>query len=274
MIKSPAQVIAASIFLSLTLAGCAKRVDWDDPRDRLREAFEDERVQALALAAEKGDLKRIDRLIDAGVDVNYVGKHGVTPLLCALAAPTTDSLERLLQHGADPNTQLADGTSVMSDVAGKRDGQRWLEIVLDHGGDPNLLDTRNRHIPNDTPLFDAIRANNFPGVELLIDAGADVNYRNGQHKTPLDCTLQFYHFQIAQVLIEAGADFRANDAFGRSLLLAIVDKESSRLLDDESERWLKEVFDLLEEKGVDIDQIRHDLEEEQESQRGGVATGT
>lgn len=43
--------------------------------------FEDKLVQQLCVAARKGQLKKIDKLIELGANINYQGKDGMTPLI-------------------------------------------------------------------------------------------------------------------------------------------------------------------------------------------------
>jgi len=43
--------------------------------------FRDELVQQLCVAARKGQLKKIDKLIELGANINYQGKDGMTPLI-------------------------------------------------------------------------------------------------------------------------------------------------------------------------------------------------
>jgi len=66
--------------------------------------------QALRLAAETGDLKQLQRLLDQLTDVNSRDDAGRTALLLATLHGQTKAIEMLLAHGADPN--VADGSGV------------------------------------------------------------------------------------------------------------------------------------------------------------------
>ena len=66
--------------------------------------------QALRLAAETGDLKQLQRLLDQLADVNSRDDAGRTALLLATLHGQTKAIEMLLAHGADPN--VADGSGV------------------------------------------------------------------------------------------------------------------------------------------------------------------
>lgn len=72
----------------------------------MRAAFADPQVGALAAAAARGNVAEIDRLVQAGADVNATGKDNVTPLAIALAKRNLAGVTRLLALGADPNHVL------------------------------------------------------------------------------------------------------------------------------------------------------------------------
>ena len=62
------------------------------------EIFSDPQLIALAKAVKKQDLREIDQLIAAGVDVNAAGKDNVTPLAWALMLQKKKAFKRLLQR--------------------------------------------------------------------------------------------------------------------------------------------------------------------------------
>jgi ankyrin repeat protein len=108
--------IAAGILmplLGLAVTGCSAH----PPRPA--DAFTDPGARALAEAAQRGDVKEIDRLATSGVDVNATGKFGVTPLFCALSSRNHEGFLRLLELGANPDNQIPEldfgrGSSVTS----------------------------------------------------------------------------------------------------------------------------------------------------------------
>jgi hypothetical protein len=70
--------------------------------------------QALRLAAETGDLKGLQRLLDQLTDINSRDDAGRTALLLATLHGQTEAVEFLLGHGANPNTPDSYGVTPLS----------------------------------------------------------------------------------------------------------------------------------------------------------------
>jgi hypothetical protein len=231
--------------------------------------FTDPGVRALADAAGTGDAKEIDRLVGSGVDVNAEGKDdGVTPLLWAMTARNHDGFLRLLERGADPNRphNPADnrfGSSVMSAAARSKIDSFYLEAILKHGGNPNLVEpTGNRANREEqtTPLQTAaIYSRRVENLDLLIRAGADLNRKAGHFgSTPLTDAAAILWYEGVYRLLEAGADYEIGDDAGTSLAdLAVSERVPCA---PEVRKWKDKVLDFLEKKGVDLEAARRRAE--------------
>ena len=117
-------------------------------------------------------------LINAGADVNYIGNVNgakVPVLSTAICKGNVGIVERLLSKGADPNCERV-----------LADGSRY------------------------SPLIDSIHARpNTEIPKMLIEAGADVNYRsiNGAHEAPvLSHAIGAGNVGIVERLLSKGAD--------------------------------------------------------------------
>ncbi len=71
-------------------------------------------AQALRLAAEAGDLERLQRLLDQSTDIDSRDDAGRTALLLATLHDQTDAVAFLLSHGANPNAADANGVTPLS----------------------------------------------------------------------------------------------------------------------------------------------------------------
>jgi hypothetical protein len=230
--------------------------------------FSDPAVRALADAAGCGDVQEIDRLVASGVDVNAVGLHGMTPLAWALGTRSHDGFLRLLEHGADPNRQYPEvdtggGCSVTCMAASSEIDSFYLDAVLKHGGNPNLVEpTGDRGHPEvrTTTLYRAIGSRRVENVDLLLRAGADINHRGGHFGSPplidaaaLDWYEGVYH------LLEAGADFNVRNDSGASIAdFAVAER---RPYTAKGRYWKDKVLDFLEKHGADLAAARRRAED-------------
>ncbi len=156
--------------------------DMDEPTDmrgRADEVFADSRVRSLAEAAERGDVRDMERLLTQGVDVNAAGRFGITPLWWAIRTRSKKGFSFLLAHGACPNPKVSTIT-VMEMAAGYEDSY-YLETILPYKPDLGRVGGDDNRTPLETAIFYYRRHN----LELLIKAGADLN-TDDRGSTPLE----------------------------------------------------------------------------------------
>jgi uncharacterized protein len=187
----------------------------------LERAFPDPGAQALAIAAERGDAAEVRRLMrDEGVDPDvHFSKDGMPLLAWAIYTKSPEGLRALLENGADPNAAKPyprrEGFTPTNHAnamvwAAEREDQVYLNLLLDHGGDP---DTRNAN--NEVLLFHAfIKQNQWRNVQLLVERGADVN-AEVYGSTILSEYASRGGFMMTHWLLEHGADPTLDYAFGK-----------------------------------------------------------
>jgi ankyrin repeat protein len=251
----------AVVFALAFLGGCGNK------KRQPELFFKDPQVLELVKAASSGDVETIERLVKAGVDVNARGERGLTPLWWTMRSANKAGFKRLLELGADPNVwadeDFATSSSVMTDAVWLATDTEWLELALKHGGDPNLKDLTGR-----TPLFRvAISPNRKKVVELLLEAGADVNHQTKRSgDTPLIAAASMNAFDVVWQLIEAGADHRLTDG-GVDLAYQTVLRSQS--LDPNSDVGIAriKVAAFLEKNGIDLEPIKKRVAKEREESR-------
>lgn len=172
--------------------------------------FQDSQVVALVEAALRNDGAMVNRLVQQGVRVSSQGKEGLTPLHLALLNANFDAASLLLDAGADANLAATNGVSVMT-LAAMMPDSRFLAAALRHGGKTDQRDGRH-----ETPLMIAASDSLDKNVQLLIDAGADVNAKDARGSTPLMHAFQSFkpNLAIARALIGAGANAGTRDPLG------------------------------------------------------------
>ncbi|RED49666.1 ankyrin repeat domain-containing protein [Aestuariispira insulae] len=228
-------------------------------RGNINAIFARELDRSLAKAAYDGDLEQVRNLVAQGADVNAVGFKGFSILWFAIGLFNVDVFNAFLEMGANPNTLCDDGTSIVPVLAGWQDS-RLLKAALLHGADPDpklsihagKIDTRVKSpfVRSGIPLFDA---NSMKAVNLLLDAGADINRAHPvSGETLLLIAVRKHQYRKALALLELGADFSIKDLKGIGVADHII---SSRAILKSRSRIRKGMAQLehwLEENGMVI----------------------
>lgn len=217
----------------------------------LETMFPDEKVRALAEAAGKGKVKKVEELVRSGVDVDARGTQGATPLFWAMK--NYKGFKKLLELGADPNVVYGDGGTIMHWAVEATDG-RILQAALSHGGNPNIVKPGEvAEIPvRKTPIFEALK-HGPDRIDILLDAGAKIDARDGFGNTPVMMAASRPRFEVVLHLLERGADYTIANNAGETLTTKIADKIGRLDPKHEEAKWLQRVIDWLEAHGVRID---------------------
>jgi ankyrin repeat protein len=156
--------------LVLLIVGCKKQ-----PTSTTKELSQAQTPEALRQAVRAGDIKQVQELIAAGVDLSIETWPDWTPLHDAAACGHKDIAELLIAKGAEIDARdewdrtplilaLCDG---YEDVA---------ELLVAKGADINATDIYGR-----TPLLCAFHWTGESAVEFLIARGADINVITRTH---------------------------------------------------------------------------------------------
>nr|WP_321255399.1 ankyrin repeat domain-containing protein [uncultured Pseudodesulfovibrio sp.] len=214
-------------------------------------------LRSLALAASDGDLKRIDILVENGVNVNAVGARGLSPGCWVLYHPNINGFKRLLEHGADPNKVLNSSfakqqysTSLIHLAAEKSRtiGVEYLKMVLEIGkGNPNLELTDC----GDRPIGYTVLFGQEEAFALLYNAGAEIDYSD-KYKALIYRAAIAENYELVLFLLHQGVDFKKKNSAGRDVrnMMSITLKfRPSIVLND---YWFWRCVDFLEKRGVQL----------------------
>jgi ankyrin repeat protein len=161
---------------------------------------------------------------------NPVMTTGSTPLQRAAYGCDIDMMRLLLDHGADMSLGNINGVTPM--------------IALTAQGG-----SRNRN-KNELTVIQ--------GLEVLIDAGADVNQKGGLFaETPLHTTARLNWLPVVKFLVEKGADLQAKDSRGLIPLDYATGKADTQSLGDfnvvgELPEMAALLTELMTEKGITV----------------------
>lgn len=98
----------------------------------------------LHMVAEKGDISLLEKLVEKGnnLDLNPRDNKNSTPLQLAIENDHPELATKLIQLGADINTQDNDGNSPLYTCAARNDLTNLL-LLLGKGADPNCVNEVN-----------------------------------------------------------------------------------------------------------------------------------
>ncbi|UPX17637.1 uncharacterized protein EKO05_0007979 [Ascochyta rabiei] len=159
---------------------------------------------ALHLAASAGLTSAVNRLLEAGCNIDEKDSNDNTPLYYACLNGDVDTAQVLINMHADINAQ--GGHFGYALQAASHSGQEQVvKMLLNAGADVNAQGGR---------LSNALQAALFGGyeqvVKMLLNAGADVNTQGkGYFSNALQAASHSGQEQVVKMLLNAGADVNA-----------------------------------------------------------------
>jgi uncharacterized protein len=172
----------------------------------------------LMLAAKTGIPDAVEVLIDHGADVNAMETWGrTTPLMWAVAEGHTEVAALLIEEGADIEART---------VFIPPDTTRGFEGPPPRDREDTEIGAVQHASGEMTALHFAARDGYLDTVELLLDAGVDIDALVADGKDALGLAIFNGHYDVATVLIDNGADVNQADARGFTPLFWAVDRRN------------------------------------------------
>lgn len=166
----------------------------------------------MMVASRSGYAAVVEQLIAKGGSVNAHGARGQTALMWAVAQKHPDVVKVLLAHGADVHARSAVWSEVM---AVPPHGHLEYNRAIPHGGN--------------TALMFAARVGDLASATLLVDAGADVDDRDGWGVSATVLAAHAGYGEVVEFLLERRADPNAAQAGFSALHVAIMRRDENMI---------------------------------------------
>lgn len=198
-------------------------------------------VTPLWLAAENGNLQNVTALLAAGADPSIQLLSGETTVMTAAQAGNGAVVRALLEAGGDPNVAVTREQTALMWAAGRGHAD-VVAALVDHGADLSARSEIREHyvksekeqdshpdykwwteLGGNTALMFAARSGDLPTVQLLVEAGSDVNQVSAFGTSPAIMAIHGGNADTLEYLIEQGADLESK-ASGHTALHAAVQR--------------------------------------------------
>ncbi|CAB0039615.1 unnamed protein product [Trichogramma brassicae] len=165
---------------------------------------------SLHLAARYARADAAKRLLDAGADANSQDNTGRTPLHSAVAADAMGVFQILLRNRAtNLNARMHDGTTPLI-LAARLATEGMVEDLINADADINASDNSGK-----TALHWAAAVNNVDAVNVLLVHGANRDAQDDKDETPLFLAAREGSYEACKALLDTFANREITDHMDR-----------------------------------------------------------
>lgn len=180
----------------------------------------------IIIAAQKDDMKEIQRLIEEKANINHADNYRDTALYWACVNINNEMLTLLVENGADVNSVFRESETplLLSCFCNNENG---VKLLL-----KNKADIKHEDENGNTALIKAAKNKNI--LKILIDNKADINDKNNDDESALYLAIiNVFHpqgdFEAAKYLLEKGARLSDDE---RENLLEIAKQRKNMIIEE------------------------------------------
>lgn len=204
----------------------------------------------LMVAASRGLVTEIDRLISLGADIEGESYEGATPLIFAVVNNQLGSVLKLLEYDPVIDKMTKEFETPLI-IAAKNNNVEIAEALIRHGTDINLGDNYGAG-----PLHYACLNGSFYIVDLLLYYEADCNIKTNDGTTPLMAAIWAGNADLTDLLFQSGANLEARDNKGFTPFLIAAQNGDTLIM----HLLLNEGVDLYEKNIYDYNALNLAIE--------------
>ena len=169
------------------------------------------------------DEKKIQKLIDGGVDINFKDANDRTMLFDLSKKRRVEAVKILIKNGVNVNAEDRYGKTVLTEAISKEDGM-MIRFLLDNGSSVNFVNESGRTILQDV----ALEANSRV-FRILLAHNPDLNIKDNYGKTVLFDAVDGGNLDIIRDVINHVDDPNVTDENGQTVLYNAALSEDSEL---------------------------------------------
>jgi receptor-interacting serine/threonine-protein kinase 4 len=159
----------------------------------------------LHQAVRNSDEQMTKALVYAGSDISAKDNRGKTALHLACYGDAVGIVQILLDHGANPSAVDCEGRTPLHEGCGRN--TVILQKLIKAGADLNP-----RRMPRGlTPLYYEAWLGREDAVRILLEAGADPSIQTETGETILQRAIERSHTKVVQLLLDAGVDVNVRE---------------------------------------------------------------
>ena len=169
------------------------------------------------------DEKKIQKLIDGGVDINFKDINDRTMLFDLAKKRRVESIKILIKNGVNVNAEDRYGKTVLTEAINKEDGM-MIRFLLDNGASVNFVNESGRTVLQDVALEGNARI-----FRILLAHNPDLNIEDNYGKTVLFDAVDGENLDIIKDVINHVDNPNVTDSNGQSVLYNAALNENSEL---------------------------------------------
>lgn len=183
------------------------------------ELNDDNIIKALASACEKDQIEVVKYLLDMGIDINK--EYNEFPIL--YYCKSLDVTKLLIEHGANFNDERNNWI-----VLNYTDNIDILEYLIEKGANVNAIDihenSKDTNLKSSSVLMNSISNGKLDKVKLLVENGADLEYKNeaSNGDTAIIYAAKHLSKYVLEYIIQHNANINYQNTKGETALIRAV----------------------------------------------------